>query len=76
MLALETPWPSIERTFWEITMGDLSGILPGLFYTGDGAEREDRGSGSIDGDVDVICRKLRTSRRWICIAALLIQQSD
>jgi hypothetical protein len=43
-------------------MGDLSGILPGLFYIGNGAEREDRGSGSIDGACAASCFYLSLTR--------------
>jgi acetyl-CoA synthetase len=55
VLALRNPWPSIARTIW----GDHKRYLetymapyPGMFYTGDGAARDEHGYIWIKGRVD------------------------
>ncbi|KAK0499260.1 hypothetical protein EDD18DRAFT_1156139 [Armillaria luteobubalina] len=68
VLALSTPWPSIARTIY----GDHKRYLetymkpyPGLFYTGDGAARDEHGyiwiKGRIDDVINVSGHRLSTA---------------
>jgi acyl-CoA synthetase (AMP-forming)/AMP-acid ligase II len=55
VLALKTPWPSIARTIWQDHARYLETYMkpyPGLFYTGDGAARDEEGYIWIKGRVD------------------------
>jgi len=68
VLALKAPWPSIARSIW----GDHKRYLetymkpyPGLFYTGDGAARDEHGyiwiKGRIDDVINVSGHRLSTA---------------
>ncbi|KIL66560.1 hypothetical protein M378DRAFT_185923 [Amanita muscaria Koide BX008] len=68
VLALKRPWPSIARTIW----GDHKRYLetymrpyPGMFYTGDGAYRDEHGyiwiGGRIDDVINVSGHRLSTA---------------
>ena len=52
---LKTPWPSIARTVYQDHNRYLETYMkpyPGVFYTGDGAARDDHGYIWIKGRVD------------------------
>ncbi|KAF8225577.1 acetate--CoA ligase [Tricholoma matsutake] len=68
VLALRDPWPSVARTIW----GDHKRYIetymapyPGLFYTGDGAARDEHGyiwiKGRIDDVINVSGHRLSTA---------------
>jgi len=68
VLALKNPWPSVARTIW----GDHKRYLetymkpyPGMFYTGDGAARDEHGyiwiKGRIDDVINVSGHRLSTA---------------
>jgi len=68
VLALKSPWPSIARTIW----GDHKRYLetymtpyPGMFYTGDGAARDEDGyiwiKGRVDDVINVSGHRLSTA---------------
>jgi len=55
ILALKKPWPSIARTIYQDHKRYLETYMkpyPGMFYTGDGAERDEYGYICIKGRVD------------------------
>jgi acetyl-CoA synthetase len=55
VLALKTPWPSIARTIYRDHKRYLETYMkpyPGLFYTGDGAARDEHGYIWIKGRID------------------------
>ncbi|KAF7314839.1 Acetyl-coenzyme A synthetase [Mycena kentingensis (nom. inval.)] len=68
VLALATPWPSIARTIWRDHARYLETYMkpyPGLFYTGDGAARDDDGyiwiKGRIDDVINVSGHRMSTA---------------
>ncbi|KAJ7822932.1 acetate--CoA ligase [Mycena leptocephala] len=68
VLALATPWPSIARTIWQDHARYLETYMkpyPGLFYTGDGAARDEDGyiwiKGRIDDVINVSGHRLSTA---------------
>ncbi|KAJ6467834.1 hypothetical protein C8R45DRAFT_474222 [Mycena sanguinolenta] len=68
VLALKTPWPSIARTIWQDHARYLETYMkpyPGLFYTGDGAARDDDGyiwiKGRVDDVINVSGHRLSTA---------------
>ncbi|KAJ7180246.1 acetate--CoA ligase [Mycena crocata] len=68
VLALKTPWPSIARTIWQDHARYLETYMkpyPGLFYTGDGAARDEDGyiwiKGRIDDVINVSGHRLSTA---------------
>ncbi|KAF8190292.1 acetate--CoA ligase [Mycena galopus ATCC 62051] len=68
VLALKTPWPSIARTIWQDHTRYLETYMkpyPGLFYTGDGAARDEDGyiwiKGRIDDVINVSGHRLSTA---------------
>jgi len=55
VLALKTPWPSIARTIYgdhQRYLETYMKLYPGMFFTGDGASRDEHGYISISGRVD------------------------
>lgn len=55
VLVLKTPWPSIARTIYQDHKRYLETYMqpyPGVFYTGDGAARDEHGYIWIKGRVD------------------------
>lgn len=66
VLALRNPWPSIARTVFQDHERYLTTYMkpyPGVFYTGDGAARDEHGYIWIKGRVD-------GERRLACFLAL------
>ncbi|KAJ7084911.1 hypothetical protein B0H15DRAFT_1023689 [Mycena belliarum] len=68
VLALKTPWPSIARTIWQDHARYLETYMkpyPGLFYTGDGAARDEDGyiwiRGRIDDVINVSGHRMSTA---------------
>ncbi|KAJ7483777.1 hypothetical protein B0H11DRAFT_2020488 [Mycena galericulata] len=68
VLALATPWPSIARTIWEDHARYMETYMkpyPGLFYTGDGAARDEDGyiwiRGRVDDVINVSGHRLSTA---------------
>ncbi|KAF8175942.1 hypothetical protein K438DRAFT_1608038 [Mycena galopus ATCC 62051] len=68
VLALKTPWPSIARTIWQDHARYLDTYMrpyPGLFYTGDGAARDEDGyiwiKGRVDDVINVSGHRLSTA---------------
>ncbi|KAJ7356480.1 hypothetical protein DFH08DRAFT_849166 [Mycena albidolilacea] len=68
VLALKTPWPSIARTIWQDHARYLETYMkpyPGLFYTGDGAARDEEGyiwiKGRVDDVINVSGHRLSTA---------------
>ncbi|KAF7303941.1 Acetyl-coenzyme A synthetase [Mycena indigotica] len=68
VLALGTPWPSIARTIWRDHARYLDTYMkpyPGLFYTGDGAARDEDGyiwiKGRVDDVINVSGHRLSTA---------------
>ncbi|KAF7326595.1 Acetyl-coenzyme A synthetase [Mycena sanguinolenta] len=68
VLALKTPWPSIARTIWQDHKRYLETYMkpyPGLFYTGDGAARDEDGyiwiKGRVDDVINVSGHRLSTA---------------
>jgi acetyl-CoA synthetase len=58
VLVLKTPWPSIARTIYQDHKRYLDTYMrpyPGVFYTGDGAARDEHGYIWIKGRVDGAC---------------------
>ena len=59
VLVIKTPWPSIARTVYQDHNRYLETYMkpyPGVFYTGDGAARDEHGYIWIKGRVDGACR--------------------
>ncbi|KAJ6473430.1 acetate--CoA ligase [Mycena vitilis] len=68
VLALAAPWPSIARTIWQDHARYLETYMkpyPGLFYTGDGAARDEEGyiwiRGRVDDVINVSGHRLSTA---------------
>lgn len=68
VLALKTPWPSIARTIYQDHKRYLETYMkpyPGMFYTGDGAARDEHGyiwiKGRIDDVINVSGHRLSTA---------------
>jgi acetyl-CoA synthetase len=68
VLALKRPWPSIARTIWQDHKRYLETYMkpyPGLFFTGDGAARDEHGyiwiKGRIDDVINVSGHRLSTA---------------
>ncbi|KAK7464861.1 acetyl-coenzyme A synthetase 2 [Stygiomarasmius scandens] len=68
VLCLGKPWPSIARTIWKDHARYLETYMrpyPGLFYTGDGAARDEDGDiwikGRVDDVINVSGHRLSTS---------------
>jgi len=55
MLVLKQPWPSILRTVWgddERYVKQYFSDVPGVYFTGDGARRDDEGYYTVVGRID------------------------
>ena len=65
VLVIKTPWPSIARTVYQDHNRYLETYMkpyPGVFYTGDGAARDEHGYIWIKGRVDGECMP---SKVWL-----------
>ncbi|KAG5352664.1 Acetyl-coenzyme A synthetase [Termitomyces sp. J132] len=68
ILAIKKPWPSVARTIWRDHKRYIETYMkpyPGLFYTGDGAARDEHGyiwiKGRVDDVINVSGHRLSTA---------------